>query len=179
MPRQPRHAPGGVLHHVLNRAAGRRELIAGTRDYAAFQRVLQETVEATVIAPVTAVSTRDATNLFPLQDDAHFSTVVRYVERNPLRCGLVTRAEDWPWSSLGQKATSDSPLIALAPWPVPRRDDWLTWVNQAQTPAEMAALRHCLRHGRPFGCEPWTARMESALNLPAVRPHGRPKKRRL
>ena len=179
MPRQPRHAPGGVLHHVLNRAAGRRELIAGTRDYAAFQRVLQETVEATVIAPVTAVPTRDATNLFPLQDDAHFSTVVRYVERNPLRCGLVTRAEDWPWSSLGQTATPDSPLIALAPWPVPRRDDWLTWVNQAQTPAEVAALRHCLRHGRPFGCEPWTARMESALNLPAVRPHGRPKKRRL
>ena len=56
---------------------------------------------------------------------------------------------------------------------------WLTWVNQAQTPPEMAALRHCLRHGRPFGCEPWTARMESALNLPAVRPHRRPKKRPL
>jgi len=27
-------------------------------------------------------------------------TVVRYVERNPLRAGLVGRAEDWPWSSL-------------------------------------------------------------------------------
>ena len=27
-------------------------------------------------------------------------TVVRYVERNPLRAGLVERAEDWPWSSL-------------------------------------------------------------------------------
>ena len=27
-------------------------------------------------------------------------TVVRYVERNPLRGGLVERAEDWPWSSL-------------------------------------------------------------------------------
>jgi len=27
-------------------------------------------------------------------------TVIRYVERNPLRAGLVDRAEDWPWSSL-------------------------------------------------------------------------------
>ena len=27
-------------------------------------------------------------------------TVIRYVERNPLRGGLVDRAEDWPWSSL-------------------------------------------------------------------------------
>ena len=26
--------------------------------------------------------------------------VIRYVERNPLRAGLVDRAEDWPWSSL-------------------------------------------------------------------------------
>ena len=26
--------------------------------------------------------------------------VVRYVGRNPLRAGLVERAEDWPWSSL-------------------------------------------------------------------------------
>ena len=26
--------------------------------------------------------------------------MLRYVERNPLRAGLVGRAEDWPWSSL-------------------------------------------------------------------------------
>lgn len=37
---------------------------------------------------------------FPVQDDAHLWTVLRYVERNPLRAGLVSRAEDWPWSSL-------------------------------------------------------------------------------
>jgi len=28
---------------------------------------------------------------FPLQDDAHFTTVVRCVERNPLRASLVDR----------------------------------------------------------------------------------------
>jgi len=31
---------------------------------------------------------------FPLQDDGHFLTVCRYVERNALRAGLVARAED-------------------------------------------------------------------------------------
>ena len=36
---------------------------------------------------------------FPVQDDDHFLTVCRYVERNPLRAGLVTRAEQLPWSS--------------------------------------------------------------------------------
>jgi hypothetical protein len=29
--------------------------------------------------------------------------VMRYVEANPLRAKLVTRAQDWPWSSLSEK----------------------------------------------------------------------------
>ncbi len=39
---------------------------------------------------------------FPVQDDAHFLTVCRYVERNALRAGLVARAEDWKWGSLSR-----------------------------------------------------------------------------
>src|SRR5438270_10504833 len=38
---------------------------------------------------------------FPIQDDEHLITVVRYVERNPLRAHLVARAQEWVWSSLG------------------------------------------------------------------------------
>lgn len=37
---------------------------------------------------------------FPIQQDAHFLTACRYVERNALRANLVERAEDWRWSSL-------------------------------------------------------------------------------
>ena len=37
---------------------------------------------------------------FPVQDDSHFLTVCRYVERNALRAELVQRAEDWRWGSL-------------------------------------------------------------------------------
>jgi putative transposase len=37
---------------------------------------------------------------FPVEDDDHFYTVARYVERNPLRAGLVTQAQDWRWSGL-------------------------------------------------------------------------------
>jgi len=33
---------------------------------------------------------------FPIQTDDSFHTVVRYVERNPLRANLVARAEAWP-----------------------------------------------------------------------------------
>src|SRR5262249_49194666 len=37
---------------------------------------------------------------FPIEADEHLLTVCRYVERNPLRAGLVTQAETWRWSSL-------------------------------------------------------------------------------
>lgn len=37
---------------------------------------------------------------FPIEHDKHLPRVLRYVERNALRVGLVARAEEWPWSSL-------------------------------------------------------------------------------
>src|SRR5580704_5208659 len=36
---------------------------------------------------------------FPVQEDDHLYTVLRYVERNPLRADLVERAENWRWST--------------------------------------------------------------------------------
>jgi putative transposase len=113
---------------------------------------------------------------FPTEDSAHFTTVARYVERNPLRAGKVKRAEQWRWSSLGQKLTKKTPLIPLSAWPVPRRRDWVSWVNQPQTKAEEAAFRRCLEHSRPFGSEAWTKKMEATLKLGPLRQRGRPKK---
>ena len=44
---------------------------------------------------------------FPIQTGHHLATVLRYVEANPLRARLVSKAEDWPWSSLTQEASDD------------------------------------------------------------------------
>ena len=45
---------------------------------------------------------------FPVEDDEHFYTVTRYVERNALRAGLVDRAEEWRWSSLWRRESGDA-----------------------------------------------------------------------
>ena len=37
---------------------------------------------------------------FPIQDDAHFLTVCRYVARNAMQAERTARAEDWRWGSL-------------------------------------------------------------------------------
>jgi putative transposase len=36
----------------------------------------------------------------PVQDDDHLVSVLRYVERNASQAELVSRAEDWKWSSV-------------------------------------------------------------------------------
>jgi putative transposase len=113
---------------------------------------------------------------FAVEDDVHFTTVARYVERNPVRAGRVRQAQRWRWSSLGQHASENVPLIPLSPWPVRRRGDWTEWVNQPQTPAEEAAVLRSLQRNRPFGSEKWTAKMEKLLDLGELRPPGRPRK---
>ena len=39
---------------------------------------------------------------FPVESDEHLDTVLRYVERNPLRANLVEQAQDWRWSCLSR-----------------------------------------------------------------------------
>ena len=45
--------------------------------------------------------------------------VLRYIERNPLRAGLVERAEERSWSSLGVVAGGRAEPL-LDPGPIPR-----------------------------------------------------------
>ncbi|HEX3997913.1 MAG TPA: transposase [Pirellulales bacterium] len=50
---------------------------------------------------------------FPIGGDEHFYMVVRYVERNSPRAGLVERAEDWRWSSLWRNESGGAAERAL------------------------------------------------------------------
>ncbi len=99
---------------------------------------------------------------FPIQEDAHLLAVMRYVERNALRAGLVQTAQAWPWGSLAWR-TSHAPLLPLAEPPVALPGNWADWVNEPQTFAELQALRQSVTRQRPFGDEVWTR--ETALTL--------------
>ncbi len=110
----------------------------------------------------------------PVQQDDHLRIVMRYVERNPLRAGLVERAEQWPWSSLSARSGATDGL--LSPSPVSLGDDWTNWVNQPLTEKELEAVRTCLRRGRPYGDAAWTRGTAERLDLQdSLTPRGRPK----
>jgi putative transposase len=115
---------------------------------------------------------------FPVQEDEHFYQVIRYIERNPLRANLVADAIGWRWSSLWIREAGEADQRAmLARWPVPQPRNWCELVRQPQTEAELAALRHSLMRGAPFGAANWTADTARRLGLEStLRPRGRPRK---
>jgi putative transposase len=118
---------------------------------------------------------------FLVQDSEHFLTLMRYVEANPLRAGMVQQAQAWPWSSLGGAAGSDGVKVQLATWPVSRPPRWQQQVNELVDARTLARVHLSIARGRPFGDDSWTARvarrygLESTLRDP-WRPRKTPKK---
>jgi len=117
---------------------------------------------------------------FPVEKDQYFMQLCRYVERNPLRAGLVEKAQDWRWSSLWirENGTKKQKEI-LSPWPVEKPTAYLSWVNSLQRDEEEKneKIRYSIKKGRPFGDDSWISRIAGMLGLSStLRQRGRPKK---
>jgi putative transposase len=117
---------------------------------------------------------------FPIETDEHLYTVLRYVERNPLRAQFVERAEQWQWSSLYLRASGDARVTSLLhAWPLPMPEGWTELVNEAQTEAELARVRRSVKRASPFGTPQWQQQAAQTMGLEAtLRPLGRPKKKK-
>ena len=112
---------------------------------------------------------------FPIQDDEHYLTVLRYVERNPLRANLVQQSQDWDWSSLNPTQRS-GPIGMLSEGPVAKPAEWTRFVNGVETEAELTALRHSVSRGTPFGDPNWQKTTATQLGVEAsMRLLGRPR----
>lgn len=109
----------------------------------------------------------------PIQGDNHFLTLMRYVERNPVRAGLAKSADDWRWSSMWRRHDPRKDL-QLTLWPLPCPGNWVELVNQPHTRAELEEVQAAVTHGRPLGDAQWSAEAAERLSLKVGRP-GRPK----
>lgn len=95
MPRRQRIGSGGLIFDVINRGAKRSCLFENASDYSACENLIAESRRRVQI-PLLAYC------LMPNHwHDDHFLRVCRYVERNPLRAGLVKSALEWRWCICG------------------------------------------------------------------------------
>lgn len=114
---------------------------------------------------------------FPVQDDSHFLTLCRYVERNAYTAGLCDRPDQWRFGSLWRWAhgTNEEKTL-LAAWPIPRRPNWIDFVAASLTAKEQRAIEGSISRGAPFGDEDWAKKTAGRLGLEStLRARGRPK----
>jgi putative transposase len=94
-------------------------------------------------------------------DERHLMAAARYVSMNPVRAGLVARAEDWPWSSArAHLAGADDGVVSAAPL-LARIGDFAGLLDAAEDAAAILAIRRSRSTGRPVGAADWIAALEA------------------
>ena len=120
-----------------------------------------------------------------VQQDEHLLVVLRYIEANPLRAGVVADLAEYRWSSFAApwawpRRSHVEPVPAwdeLGRTPGERRRRWRAKLHRVQPEAELSAVRQSLRSARPLGAADWTERIAKRLGINLnPRPRGRPRK---
>jgi putative transposase len=113
---------------------------------------------------------------FPVQQDEHLLTLLRYIEGNPLRARIVRRAQDWRWGSYQVRSKPRHELHGLlCPWPIDMPADWPAWVHEPATPEETEMFKTHIVRSRPMGDPQWVVQTARRLGLEhSLRSPGRP-----
>lgn len=113
-------------------------------------------------------------------DEHYLWNAIRYVERNPVRAKMVSRAENYAWSSAAAHCgkQEDTVLTTKAHWKRQFQSvgDWSDWLAEGDSDSEMAIIRRNVEKGLPCGSERFISKLEKLAGRSLkYRPMGRPK----
>jgi putative transposase len=98
-----------------------------------------------------------------VMDELHLLAAARYIALNPVVAGLVSRAEDWPWSSArAHLAGKDDELAIVAPLRA-RIPDFAALLTAPADPVTTTRIERAPTIGRPLGAPEWIAALERRL----------------
>ncbi len=105
--------------------------------------------------------------------------VVRYIEQNPMRAKMVSRAEEYPHSSARAHITgSKDKILGEELFAQGQRRDYSKFINSLGSENELNEIRYYTRTGRPLGSEQFVSKMERQLQRRfTLKSPGRPKKK--
>ena len=113
-------------------------------------------------------------------EGAHLWQAMAYVERNPVRAGLVTEASDYRWSSVAaHTGLATEAMLDLSHWQA--EYDANRWAQALNTSVEEECLAERIRQatlrGRPLGGEAFVQSLENNTGRRLhPNPPGRPRK---
>ncbi len=113
---------------------------------------------------------------FSIQEDVYLFNVLRYIESNPVRVGLVKSAREWPWSSHLELINKKN-FFLIDDLPLKLPCDWAQFVDNPIVEKETTELLGCIKRCSPYGAPEWKSKISKELGLEStLRPIGRPRK---
>lgn len=120
-----------------------------------------------------------------VEGESHLLACMRYIELNPVRAGLCTAPEQWPWSSAAHHVglRRDALVVehesywSLGNTPFEREHAYRDFLGQGVPERERQALTEAVLRGRPVATPGFLRPLEEAHSAVVVRrPRGRPRK---
>ena len=96
---------------------------------------------------------------YPL-DEQYLYAAVRYVERNPVRAGLVKKAEDYLFSSAKAHVLKQKDILLSDNFMFSDIEDWSSYLAQEDQPSHVNLFKRCAHTGRPLGDEKFIIKLE-------------------
>jgi putative transposase len=94
-------------------------------------------------------------------DNRHFWTAIRYVERNPVRAGIVAKAEDYEWSSAPAHCKRIWDPLLDPEWLYSDEIyNWKEWLDDPEDSDYLREIRSKTSSGRPCGSEVFVRNVE-------------------
>lgn len=114
-------------------------------------------------------------------DEAYLWFCIRYVERNPVRAGIVSLAEDYLWSSAaGHCGLKKDDLLSTDSdyWKVfDGIKNWSDWLKSEEDKEKLTITRRNIQKNLPCGSDSFIEKLEKISGSSLMfRPVGRPKK---
>ncbi len=120
-----------------------------------------------------------------IDSQAYLLSCMRYIERNPVRAGMVDHPASYRWSSYAANAlgvsnavlTAHAGYVALGRLPDDRQSAYRRLFEVVPASEELALFRCALQTGTPLGNEQFKGEIEAALRLKVgFACRGRPRK---
>lgn len=115
-------------------------------------------------------------------DQPHLLMASRYIERNPVRSGLVKKPWEWKWSSAPAHTGRENNLLTLGDLfklTDMSSDSWKHYIDTKEEGKALEAIRRHTYTGRPIGTIDFVKKLEEKfgrrlLALPRGRPREKP-----
>jgi len=112
---------------------------------------------------------------FPM-DEEHTLVTARYIELNPVKAGMVKRAEDYAWSSAKAHLCGEDDILVKVDPLLDRYPVWSELLLSQSSEEEYENLRRHERSGRPLGSEAFLDRLENLTSRKLKKQKPGPKK---